>query len=108
MPRPRLIETPKQYYARMQDIILMRSLRSALGLSQRDLAKLLGIHFTTLAKAEKGCSRLKPVHMQAIMQIFQEAGIAFRTNRHGTLTITFDRETIDYIAQTTEDLYPYL
>ena len=84
----------------------MRALRSALGLSQRDLAKILGIHFTTLAKAEKGSSRLKPVHMQAVMELFKETGIAFRTNRHGALTITFNRETIHHIAQTTEDLYP--
>ena len=77
MARPKRIETPVEKVQRIRTLVLVRAVRNALGLSQRELSRILGIHFSTLARFESGHNRLKFDHIQSIFGYFKQAGVVF-------------------------------
>ena len=87
MARPKRIETPVEKVQRIRTLVLVRAVRNALGLSQRELSRILGIHFSTLARFESGHNRLKFDHIQSIFGYFKQAGVVFDGIDKGDLHI---------------------
>ena len=98
MARPKRIETPVEKVQRVRALVLVRAARNALGLSQRDLSRILGIHFSTLARFESGHMRLKADHIQRIFDYFEQAGILFGGISTGDLHFHMSGEHVDHLA----------
>jgi len=54
---------------------LVRGIRNAIGISQIDLAQLLGVSRSTVLKLEQGRPPLKLALCQSAMEVFEEAGV---------------------------------
>ena len=106
MPRPKLIETPAERKIRLQDMILLRACRNVLGISQRELAQRIGVHFTTIAKAESGHSRLIPAKMEALKAIYRDAGLVFLVGSDGVIRLEIGPKVVEMIAVDLAELYP--
>ena len=106
MPRPKLIETPAERKIRLQDMILLRACRNVLGISQRELAQRIGVHFTTIAKAESGHSRLIPAKMEALKAIYRDAGLVFLVGSDGVIRLEIGPKVVEMIAADLAELYP--
>ena len=92
MARPRHVETYDEKLKRIRNLIFIRSARTALGLSQRELAHIVEIHFSALARFESGQLRLKQNHIQKILDHFKAAGISYIENAQGDLLIQLSGE----------------
>jgi transcriptional regulator with XRE-family HTH domain len=99
MGRPRRIETPVEKARRIRDLILIRAGRTALGLSQRDLVRLVNLHYSALARFESGNLRLKSDHIQRILDYFQKAGISHQDTDQGDLLIHISGEGLNHLAK---------
>ena len=98
MGRPRHVETPVERARRIRDLIFIRSARTALGLSQRELAQVVEVHFSALARFESGHLRLKQNHIQKILDYFQAAGISHAENAKGDLLIQLSGEGLNMLT----------
>ena len=98
MARPKRIETPAERIQRIRVLILVRAIRTALGLSQRELSSIVGVHFSTLARFESGHLRLKQEHIQRILRYFEQAGISFDGMDKGDIRIQLSGEDVDHLA----------
>ena len=98
MGRPRHIETPVEKTQRIRDLILIRAARTALGLSQRDLARIVNLHFSALARFESGHLRLKKDHINRILAYFKQAGVSFEDTDQGDLLIHLSGEGLNGLA----------
>ena len=103
MARPRIAETAENKAQRIRQLILVRALRTALGYSQREFARLVGVHFSALARFESGRLRLKQDHITRIMAIFEQAGITISESDRGDLIIRLQCAQIDALATDTPD-----
>ena len=56
----------------------VRGVRNALGLSQTDLAELLGVTRSTLVRLEQGVPPLKVALCKSAMEVFEETGVTSR------------------------------
>jgi len=99
MPRPKVIDTPHELFNRQREAILMRAVRSALGLSQRNLAALVGVHFTTIANLEAAHSRVKPATLEAIRRVYRDAGVVFMIGTDGAIRIEIGQQVIEELAK---------
>ena len=54
----------------------MCAVRNALGMSQRDLAAILGVTRTTLTRLEQGVPPLKALLCRTALEVFKEAGVS--------------------------------
>jgi len=99
MGRPRRIETPVEKARRIRDLILIRAGRTALGLSQRDLARLVNLHYSALARFESGHLRLKQDHIDRIFDYFQKAGISHQDTDQGDLLIHLSGEGLNHLVK---------
>ena len=52
------------------------AVRNALGMSQRDLAAILGVTRTTLTRLEQGVPPLKALLCRTALEVFKEAGVS--------------------------------
>ena len=98
MARPRQVETPTEKLQRIRNLILVRAIRTALGLSQRNLANIVGVHFSALARFESGHLRLKQEHIRRILSYFQQAGASFEEADSGDLLIHLSGEGLRGLA----------
>ena len=98
MGRNRYIETPVDKAQRIRDLILIRVARTALGLSQRELARVVNLHFSSLARFESGNLRLKKDHIQRILDYFQKAGVSHKDTDDGDLLIHLSGEGLNSLA----------
>jgi transcriptional regulator with XRE-family HTH domain len=98
MGRPRRVESPGEKAQRIRDLILIRAGRTALGLSQRDLARLVNLHYSALARFESGHLRLKSDHIDRILDYFQKAGISHQHTDQGDLLIHLSGEGLNHLA----------
>ena len=99
MGRPRQIETPQEKAERIRYLILVRAARTALGLSQRDLARIVHLHFSALARFESGHLRLKKDHIHRMLDYFRQAGISHQDTEQGDLLIHLSGEGLNGLAQ---------
>ena len=93
MGRPKIEETPQQIQDRQRIAIMIRILRSALGLSQLELSELVGLSYSGIAKLEKGTMRLNRQKTDEILRIFDQAGLIYHQNR-GRINITIPKDTL--------------
>ena len=98
MARPFHIETAVEKAQRIRNLILIRAVRTALGLSQRDLATIVGVHFSSLARFESGHMRLKQEHVGRILDYFRQAGVSFEATDQGSLNIHLSAEGLNDLA----------
>ena len=98
MARPRQVETPTEKLQRIRNLILVRAIRTALGLSQRNLANIVGVHFSALARFESGHLRLKKDHINRILAYFKQAGVSFEDTDQGDLLIHLSGEGLNGLA----------
>ena len=94
MVRPKLEETPEEIRNRQRTAIIVRVLRSAMGLNQRELSERVGLSFSGVAKLEDGTLRLNTTKLTEIFAFFEEAGLRY-TYRRGKITITLSEDTVD-------------
>lgn len=94
MVRPKLEETPEEIRNRQRTAIIVRVLRSAMGLNQRELSERVGLSFSGVAKLEDGTMRLNFAKLDQIFAFFEEAGLSY-TYRRGKITITLSEDTVD-------------
>jgi len=94
MVRPKLEETPEEIRNRQRTAIIVRVLRSAMGLNQRELSERVGLSFSGVAKLEDGTMRLNSAKLDQIFAFFEEAGLSY-TYRRGKITITLSEDTVD-------------
>ena len=99
MGRPRQIETPVEKAQRIRDLILIRAARTALGLSQRDLAGKIGVHYSALARFESGHLRLKQEHIVRILDYFNQAGVSSSNTEQGDLLIHLSGEGLNHLTK---------
>ena len=99
MGRRRRIETPVEKARRIRNLILIRAGRTALGLSQRDLGRLVNLHYSALAQFESGKLRLKQDHIDRILDYFQKAGISHQDTDQGDLLIHLSGEGLNHLAK---------
>ena len=99
MGRPRSVKTPADKVKRIRYLILIRAIRAALGLSQRDLASIVGVHFSALARFESGHLRLKESHILRILDYVQQAGVSFQDTEEGDLLIHLSGEGLNGLAR---------
>ena len=93
MTRPKIIDSPQQITDRKVLAVLVRTLRAALGWSQKDLAEKLGITNTAIAKVETGTIRLLPDKRERLLMIFEEAGVQFKFSPKG-ITLSIGAEVL--------------
>ena len=98
MARPRQVETPTEKLQRIRNLILVRAIRTALGLSQRNLANIVGVHFSALARFESGHLRLKKDHINRILAYFKQAGVSFEDTDQGDLLIHLSGKGLNGLA----------
>jgi transcriptional regulator with XRE-family HTH domain len=99
MARPRKIETPDEKFNRIRHLILVRAIRTALGLSQRNLSKVVGVHYSAIARFESGHLRLKHDHISRILEYFQKAGAWFEEADDGDLLIHLSGDGLRGLAR---------
>jgi len=99
MGRPRQIETPVEKAQRIRNLILIRAVRTALGLSQRDLAGVTGVHYSALARFESGHLRLKQEHIVRILDYFHQAGVSSKNTEDGDLLIHLSGVGLNGLAE---------
>ena len=83
MARTKTIETPKQIEDRYRLALQIKLMRTSLGLGQRELAKMVGLSFSAIAKVEPGKLRLKPKNISEILALFEQAGLIIKSTRQG-------------------------
>jgi transcriptional regulator with XRE-family HTH domain len=93
MTRPKIIDSPQQITDRKVLAVLVRTLRAALGWSQKDVAEKLGITNTAIAKVETGTIRLLPDKRERLIAIFQQAGVQFEFSQQG-ITVSIGTEVL--------------
>lgn len=93
MTRPKIIDTPEQIADRKVLAILVRTMRAMLGWSQRDLAEMLGVTHTAIAKVEIAALRLLPDRRERLIAVFEEAGVQFKFAPDG-ISISLGGEVI--------------
>ena len=98
MGRSRHVENSVEKIQRIRDLILIRAGRTALGLSQRELAKITDLHFSALARFESGHLRLKQDHIRRILDYFEQAGISYEDKDQGGLLIHLSGEALHNLA----------
>jgi len=94
MVRPKLEETPEEIRNRQRTAIVVRVLRSAMGLNQRELSERVGLSFSGVAKLEDGTMRLNSAKLDQIFAFFEEAGLSY-TYRRGKISVTLSEDTVD-------------
>lgn len=94
MVRPKLEETPEEIRNRQRTAIIVRVLRSAMGLNQRELSERVGLSFSGVAKLEDGTMRLNAAKLDQIFAFFEEAGLSY-TYRRGKISVTLSEDTVD-------------
>jgi transcriptional regulator with XRE-family HTH domain len=94
MVRPKLEETPEEIRNRQRTAIIVRVLRSAMGLNQRELSERVGLSFSGVAKLEDGTMRLNSAKLDQIFAFFEEAGLSY-TYRRGKISVTLSEDTVD-------------
>jgi len=94
MVRPKLEETPEEIRNRQRTAIIVRVLRSAMGLNQRELSERVGLSFSGVAKLEDGTMRLNSAKLDQIFAFFEEAGLSY-TYRRGKISVTLSVDTVD-------------
>jgi transcriptional regulator with XRE-family HTH domain len=94
MVRPKLEETPEEIRNRQRTAIIIRVLRSAMGLTQRELSERVGLSFSGIAKLEDGTMRLNTAKLNQIFAFFKEAGLSYKYSR-GKITVVLSEDTID-------------
>jgi transcriptional regulator with XRE-family HTH domain len=98
MGRPRRVENSVEKARRIRDLILIRAGRTALGMSQRDLAKVVNLHFSALARFESGHLRLKQEHIERILEYFEQAGVSYEETDQGDLLIQLSGDGLNGLA----------
>ena len=98
MGRPPRIESPVEKARRIRDLILIRAARTALGMSQRDLAGVVNLHFSALARFECGNLRLRQDHIRKIVAYFEQAGISFQETDQGDLLMRLSGQQLDTLV----------
>ena len=96
MVRPKLEETPEEIRNRQRTAIIVRVLRSAMGLNQRELSERVGLSFSGVAKLEDGTMRLNSAKLDQIFAFFEEAGLSY-TYRRGKISVTLSEDTVDML-----------
>jgi len=94
MVRPKLEETEEEIRNRQRTAIIVRVLRSAMGLNQRELSERVGLSFSGVAKLEDGTMRLNSAKLDQIFAFFEEAGLSY-TYRRGKISVTLSEDTVD-------------
>ena len=98
MVRPKLEETPEEIRNRQKTAIMIRVLRSAIGLNQRELSERVGLSFSGIAKVENGTMRLNAEKLEEIFAFFDAAGLRYRY-RGGKMTITSSDDTLNTLLE---------
>jgi transcriptional regulator with XRE-family HTH domain len=98
MVRPKLEETPEDIRTRQRTAIMIRVLRSAMGLNQRQLSERVGLSFSGVAKLEDGTLRLNTTKLTEIFAFFEEAGLSY-TYRRGKISVTLSEDTVDTLLK---------
>ena len=75
MGRKKVVENSSEKSSRMRLAILVRACRTALGFSQREFGSLVGVHYSSLARFESGQMRLKPEHLESILNGLVNSGL---------------------------------
>jgi transcriptional regulator with XRE-family HTH domain len=87
MGRKKTVETNLERHQRAQHAIMLRAGRTALGLSQREFGKLVGVHYSSLARFETGQIRLKPSHIETIIAFLVNSGLNIAISKDIGITI---------------------
>ena len=97
MARPKIEETEEDIRQRQRTAVLIRLLRTALGLNQRELSERIGLSFSGVAKLENGTMRLNQEKLEEIFAFFDGAGLQYTHNRN-KLSVSIPRETLDALS----------
>lgn len=100
MARSKIPETQELRQRRIRSLVGIRAARTALGLSQRELASIVGIHFSSLARFESGYLKLKQGHIDTLLGFFAQAGITIEDDGNADMTLTLSGNKLDEILRT--------
>ena len=97
MARPKIEETEEDIRQRQRTAVLVRLLRTALGLNQRELSERIGLSFSGVAKLENGTMRLNPEKLKEIFAFFDEAGLQY-AHKRGKISVSIPQQTLDVLC----------
>ena len=103
MSPAKVFETDEERLLRCQHAIIIRAVRNALGLSARELAQLVGVHTTSILKAETNQTRIKPHTLEKIKEILRERGGHFMIGLSGNLHIEIDSRAVKHLMLAQRD-----
>ena len=98
MGRTKIEETEAQIKERKKIAVLVRILRNALGIGQRELAKTVGLSFSAIAKLEAGSLRLNTDKTAEIFSVFEQAGIFIKFKKD-EVVLHVSKETFDVLYE---------
>jgi len=96
MGRRRKPETKEEAMERRSLAILVRAIRGALGWSQGDLARLLGLSTTSVAKLESSTLKLSRAKHEELLILLEQTSVDFSYGP-GRITITLNSSVISKI-----------
>ena len=98
MGRSKIHETDAQIKDRKRIAILCRTMRTALGVGQRELAEEVGLSFSAIAKLERGVMRLNAEKVSKIFDVFEQAGLTIKLDKGG-FSILVSKQTLDLLNE---------
>ena len=87
MGRKKIVETGAEKSRRSHLAIIMRAGRTALGFSQREFGELVGVHYSSLARFETGQLRLKPLHIETMLNFLANSGLHIEISKENGINI---------------------
>ena len=87
MGRKKIVETGAEKSRRSHLAIMMRAGRTALGFSQREFGELVGVHYSSLARFETGQLRLKPLHIETMLNFLANSGLHIEISKENGINI---------------------
>ena len=87
MGRKKIVESSAEKSRRSHLAIMMRAGRTALGFSQREFGELVGVHYSSLARFETGQLRLKPLHIETMLNFLANSGLHIEISKENGINI---------------------
>ena len=101
MSPAKVTETDQDRLLRCQHAIIIRAVRNALGMSARELGDLVGVHTTSILKAETNQTRIKPQTLEKIKDVLKSRGGNFMIGVNGNIHLEIDLGTVRRLMQQT-------
>ena len=96
MGRSKIEETEAQIRERKRIAILVRVMRTSLGIGQRELADMVDLSFSAIAKLEKGSVRLNADKLSEIFSVFEQAGLSGKYSKE-SVSLLISKETLEVL-----------